>query len=97
MKVASDGRPLWQKAFGGQEDDVAYSIQQTLDGGYIAAGYTYSFGGGSEDSWVLKLDSGGNIEWEKTYGGGKNDLAYSIQQTSDEGYIMAGITDSFGV
>ena len=97
LKVASDGVPLWQKAFGGQEDDVAYSIQQTLDGGYIAAGYTYSFGGGSEDSWVLKLDSGGNIEWEETYGGGKNDLAYSIQQTSDEGYIMAGITDSFGV
>jgi hypothetical protein len=57
---------------------------------------TWSFGAGSDDFWVLKLDKDGTVAWQKTYGGTGNDSAYSIQQTSDGGYIVAGETDSSG-
>jgi hypothetical protein len=97
LKLASDGVPEWQRALGGQEDDMVYSIQQTLDGGYVAAGHTSSFGAGSNDQWLLKLDSGGNIDWQKTFGGGNSEHAYSAEQTLDGGYILSGITDSFGI
>jgi hypothetical protein len=86
----------WAKSYGGIAYDSAYSIQQTSDGGYIVAGITSSFGAGETDLWVLKLDSSGSVQWQKTYGGTKGDSAYSIQQTSDGGYIMAGGTSSFG-
>ncbi|MGC8931577.1 MAG: hypothetical protein ACP5K6_08610, partial [Dictyoglomus sp.] len=76
--------------------DEAYSIQQTTDGGYIVAGYTESFGAGNGDFYIIKLDSNGDKVWEKTYGGSSYDRAYSIQQTTDGGYIVAGGTSSFG-
>ena len=60
------------------------------------AGSTSSFGAGGSDSWLLKLDSGGGVAWQKTYGGTKGDTAHSVQQTSDGGYIVAGSTSSFG-
>ncbi len=60
------------------------------------AGYTESFGAGDSDAWVIKLDANGNVQWQKTYGGKGDDYAYSIQQTSDGGYIVAGKTLSFG-
>jgi uncharacterized delta-60 repeat protein len=96
LKLDSSGNIQWQKTYGGSDRDWAYSIQQTSDGGYIVAGETYSFGAGDSDFWVLKLDSSGNIQWQKTYGGTDYDSANSIQQTSDGGYIVAGGTDSFG-
>jgi|GEM_PF-2530357 len=86
----------WAIAYGGGSVDEARSIQQTSDGGYIVAGWTDSFGVGGKDIWILKLDEEGNIEWQKTYGGSGNESAYSIQQTSDDGYIVAGYTESFG-
>ncbi len=60
------------------------------------AGSTYSFGAGSYDAWVLKLDGSGNVQWQNTYGDIFVDAAYSIQQTTDGGYIVAGRTNSFG-
>ena len=92
LKLDSDGNISWQKTYGGINDDWAYSIQQTLDGGFIVAGVTNSFGAGYDDFWVFKLDSDGNISWQKTYGGINDDWAYSIQQTLDGGYIIAGVT-----
>src|SRR4030042_1398173 len=80
----------WVKTYGGGGDDIPNSFQQTTDGGYIVAGYTYSFGAGGQDIWVLKLDVDGNVQWQKTYVGTDYDLANSIQQTSDGGYIVAG-------
>lgn len=77
----------WAKTYGGASSDTAQSIQQTSDGGYIVAGWTSSFGAGNDDAWVLKLDPSGDVVWQKTYGGANNDYAYSIQQTSDGGYI----------
>ena len=83
---------VWQKTYGGIYNDIARSVQQTEDGGYIVAGYIYSFGARDFDFYVIKLDSNGNEEWEKTYGGIYNEEAYSIQQTKDGGYIVAGYT-----
>jgi len=87
----------WARIFGGDDYDFAWSIQQTDDGGYIVAGQTESFGAGDSDIWVLKLSSIGEIEWQKSYGGSDWDRAYSIQQTTDGGYIVAGDTESFDV
>ncbi|HPT54901.1 MAG TPA: delta-60 repeat domain-containing protein, partial [Fervidobacterium sp.] len=86
----------WQKTFGGNGEDQATSIQQTTDGGYIVAGGTTSFGAGNYDVYVLKLNSDGSLAWQKTSGGNGGDWALSIQQTTDEGYIVAGYTNSFG-
>ena len=90
----------WQKCLGGPNVDRAYSVQQTADGGYIVAGRTLSNYGdvtgshGSWDYWVVKLDSSGNIQWQKCLGGTGNDYANSVQQTTDGGYIVAGYTIS---
>jgi uncharacterized delta-60 repeat protein len=96
LKLNSDGEVDWQKAYGGPSDDYALSIQQTLDGGYIVAGMTLSYGAGEVDGWVFKLNSSGDIIWQKTYGGTGDDRSHSIQQTSDGGYIVAGRTTSSG-
>ncbi|MDD5224296.1 MAG: hypothetical protein PHE84_09910 [bacterium] len=86
----------WQKLCGGTGYDRATSIQQTSDGGYVVAGYTNSFGAGSYDYWVLKLNSDATVAWQKTYGGTSSDYASKIQQTSDGSYVVAGETQSFG-
>jgi predicted secreted protein len=96
LKLSSTGDIEWQKTYGGSEYDRALSVQQTSDGGYIIAGKTDSFGAEGGDTWVLKLSSAGEIEWQKTFGGSSDDYASSIQETSDGGYIIAGKTDSFG-
>lgn len=71
------------------------SIQQTSDGGYILAGYTESFGD-NFDAWLIKTDTEGNEQWNKTFGGIKDDFTYEVQQTRDGGYILVGKTNSFG-
>jgi len=86
----------WARTYGGIDFDRAFFIQQTSDGGYIAAGYTASGGAGLSDFWVLKLSLAGVIEWQYAYGGSEDDVAYAVQETSDEGYIIAGCTYSFG-
>jgi hypothetical protein len=76
--------------------DYAYSVQQTSDGGYIVAGQTYSFGAGNYDVFLVKTDANGDVQWAKTYGGTSSEQAFSVQQTSDGGYIVAAYTTSFG-
>jgi len=87
----------WTRTYGGSDDnDYGYSVQQTTDGGYIVAGYTYSYTSGSEDIYLIKTDSSGDTLWTRTYGGIDDDRGYSVQQTSDGGYIIAGETYSYG-
>ena len=99
VKLNSSGTIAWQKSFGGSNDDYAYSIQQTNDGGYIVAGWSRSNDGDVTghygttnyyDYWVVKLNSTGTIEWQKSLGGSDHDYAYSIWQTTDGGYIVTG-------
>jgi uncharacterized delta-60 repeat protein len=97
LKLTSEGDIEWQHIYGGTGDDKAYSIQETSEGGYIVAGSTQYLGAQDHDFWVLKLTSAGSFEWQRIYGGYGDDVAYYIQETSDEGYIVGGDTDSFGI
>jgi len=96
VKFNSAGEISWARTVGGTGYDVGHSVQQTLDGGYIVAGYTVSFGAGDSDLFLVKFNSTGEISWARTVGGTGYDVGYSTQQTLDGGYIVAGYTDSFG-
>jgi hypothetical protein len=96
VKSEPNGNIKWQNTFGGDDWDCAYSVQQTSDGGYIIAGFTYSVGSGESDVYLLKVDSGGNKDWDQYFGGEYWDEGYSVRQTSDGGYIVVGLTFSFG-
>jgi hypothetical protein len=96
IKTDANGNIQWAKTYRGASGDGAFSVQQTSDGGYIVANYTFSFGAGWNDIFLIKTDANGNIQWAKTYGGTSWDGAFSVQQTSDGGYIVAGYTYSFG-
>jgi hypothetical protein len=87
---------VWDKTFGGTSSDDGESVRQTSDGGYVIAGFTESYGAGGEDVWLIKTDSDGNKVWDKTFGGASDDAGWSVQQTSDSGYVIAGSTSSYG-
>ena len=96
FKIDSAGNMEWNKTYGGAGNDRAYSVVQTNDGGYAIAGSTNSSGVGGLDFYLVKTDSAGNMEWNKTYGGAGNDVAYSVVQTSSGRYVITGGTFSFG-
>ncbi|MBI5740237.1 MAG: choice-of-anchor D domain-containing protein [Nitrospirae bacterium] len=96
LKLDAAGQVQWQKAYGREGDDQARTVQSTSDGGYIVTGWTSSFGNGDFDAWILKLDASGNVQWQKTFGGYRNDYSKYVLQTSDGGYVVAGWTASFG-
>ena len=100
IKLNAYGAVQWKKTYGGGINEIFLSMQQTSDGGYVAAGYTDSTNGdvsgnhGSFDAWVLKLDSIGSIQWQKALGGSDRDEAWDVQQTTDGGYIVVGQSNS---
>lgn len=100
VKLDCSGAVQWQRSLGGSEEDRAYEVAQTSDGGFIIAGYSSSIDGdvtsnnGFSDYWIVKLDSNGSIEWQSSLGGSGLDFASSIAQTSDGGYIVAGSSNS---
>ena len=96
VKTDADGNEQWNKTFGGPAKDGGRSIQQTTDGGYIIGGYADSYGYPVHDVWLVKTDSNGIEEWNKTYGGTYSDGASSVWQTNDNGYLATGYSDSYG-
>jgi hypothetical protein len=96
IKTNPSGDTLWTKTYGGNGSDIGCSVQQTMDGGYIITGETSSFGAGGIDVWLIKTTASGDTLWTKTFGGSSYDYGQSVQQTIDEGYIITGLTMSFG-
>lgn len=103
-KIDTGGNLIWQRCFGGNSIDIANSIKATLDGGFIVAGSASSMDGDViglhgtlfySDYWIIKLDSMGYLEWQKCYGGSSYDIANDIELTSDSGYIIAGLSESW--
>jgi len=105
VKIDAIGNKQWDKDFGGVNDDVLFSLQQTSDGGYILGGSSSSGIGGDKtqptwggtgdyDYWIVKVDSNGTKQWDKDYGGTGIDYFHSLQQTTDGGFILGGYTGS---
>jgi M6 family metalloprotease-like protein len=96
LTVEEGPGPLWTQTYGGSSNDYGRSVQQTSDEGYIIAGYTNSFGAGGDDVYLVKTDASGIEQWSQTFGGSGDDYGYSVQQTSDGGYIIVGETEPYG-
>ena len=96
IKTDANGDTVWTRALGGSDDEWGNSVQQTSDGGYIIAGYNFSWTTFDVDIYLIKTDAIGDTIWTRTYGGSNDDKGYSVQQTSDGGYIIAGKTSSYG-
>ena len=96
IKTDENGNEQWSQTFGETYIDMGYSVQQTSDGGYIITGCTGSFGNGLSDVYLIKTDGNGNEQWSQTFGGTGDDLGYSVQQTSDGGFIITGVTGEMG-
>lgn len=102
VKINSMGVKEWDKTFGGAQDDLLFTIEQTPDGGYLLGGHSSSGISGDKteasrggiDQWVVKISSTGVKEWDKAFGGSLNDELYSLKKTSDGGYILAGTSES---
>jgi hypothetical protein len=102
VKTDALGNIQWQNAIGGFSSDILYSVQQTGEGGYILGGTSSSpmsgdkteNSNGTHDYWIVKTDALGNIQWQNTIGGNSSDQLYSVQQTTDGGYILGGWSSS---
>jgi hypothetical protein len=87
---------VWSANYGGVYTEEAYSGVRTSDGGYAILGSTYSFGAGDHDIYLLRLDSHGDTLWSRTYGGLATEYGYDIQLTGDGGFVVVGVTYSYG-
>jgi len=96
VKFSSAGALEWSRTAGGMDADYGYSVVQTTDGGFAVAGYTNSFGAGDYDLFLVKFTSTGAVEWSRAVGGTNYDDGYSVVQTTDGGFAVAGRTESFG-
>lgn len=94
VKTDADGNLTFSRTFGGTGTDLGNSVQETLDGGFIIAGFTNSFG--SADAILIKTGQTGEPQWQKTFGGSQMEEARSVRQTADGGYIITGSTSSYG-
>jgi len=102
VKLDANGNEQWDRSFGGFDDDDLRSLSQTSDGGYILGGTSSSGVSGNKtspyygnsDFWVVKLDPSGNKQWDRAFGGERDAVLYSLSQTSDDGYILGGESES---
>jgi len=97
IKTDENGNKIWDKTFGGSGNDYGHNkdCYQTSDGGYVVGGFSSSFGAGRSDAWIVKTDSSGNMLWDKTYGGTKNDVCWGLENSDDGGFV-AVVTMNYG-
>lgn len=96
LKLSAKGSVEWNKTFGEEGYEVPDYAIQTIDGGYAVVGHTTSYSDGLKDGWIVKIDSDGDLEWDKHYGGANNEVFHFIDQTKNGDYIVLGYTSSFG-
>lgn len=96
LKTDADGKKRWLKTYGGEGDDIAWSIDIANDGGYVIAAQTNSIGNGDLDAYLIRTDANGDTLWTKTFGGPMIDRVFSVDLTSDGSILLAGITYSYG-
>ena len=97
IRTDAQGDTLWTRTYGGSGFDRGFSVQQTSDDGFVVAGVTTSFGAGeSDDVYLIRTDAQGDTLWTRTFGGSGHERGWSVQQTDDGGFVVAGSTDSFG-
>jgi len=102
VKIDKDGEKIWDKSYGGSNDDYLYFIHKAIDGGYLLGGISYSGKSGNKttsnyglnDYWVIKVDINGNKIWEKSFGGDGRDWLEGISKIGQEGYLLTGYSDS---
>ncbi len=90
IKTDAQGNQLWSRTFGGAKEDTAVAVLQAADGGFVLAGGTESFGAGGRDMYLVKTNASGGVLWFKTFGSTGWDLAFSVAQAKDGGFILAG-------
>ena len=96
LKLDAAGGIQWQRTLGGTAADLAEHVETTSDGGYLATGFTRSFGFGRNDVWVIKLSPSGDVLWQRVIGAPGDDIPEYLEKTADGGFVIAGATDSFG-
>ncbi len=96
LKFDASENLQWQKSYGGPNNDMAHAIEPTSDGGFLVGGFTTSFGAVLKDYFVIKLDSEGAVQWQKRFGGAKDEVVRVLKETSDGKYLVGGFTHSFG-
>jgi hypothetical protein len=95
VRTDGNGEVIWQKTYGGDNQEYAFSVIQTNDGGFMIAGATNSYGAGSDDFYIVKTDENGEEQWTNTFGTSALEGAYSVKQTADGGYIIAGSSNNY--
>ena len=95
-RIDSNADSIWTRTYGGSNMDIGTEVKQTNDGGFIIVGYTWSFGSGAADFYLIRTNSNGDTLWTRTFGDNKDDHGHSVDQTSDNGFIITGDTESFG-
>lgn len=96
IKTDDNGIVKWNQTYGGPERDSASSVIQTADDGFLIVGTTESYGAGDDDIWLVKTYANGTMNWNQTFGGAEMDRATGIIQTTDEGFLIVGYTESYG-
>ncbi len=96
IRTTSSGDTVWTRTYGGAGNDFATALVPTSDNGYVITGATSSFGAGSGDVYLFKVDESGNLLWSRTFGGTRNDWGTAVVETADQGFLITGYTESFG-
>jgi len=96
VKTSGDGFVEWERTYGGTGGDRAYSVRQTVDGGYIISGASESFNQGGNDIYVVKTDNAGNLEWHDIFGDYSDEIGECIRPLSDGNFVVTGHAETYG-